>query len=267
MGRNSLAVDRRGKAPEGFEEKEFDDPEVKQGYLNYCRRAIEHFNPDYLAIGIEVNELRANSPERWPHLVELHRYVYDELKKDHPDMQIFATLTLHNMLNEQHRNDERYQQDLKEFLKYNDLAGISFYSFLGTIGNPERPKEAFEWLRDFVGDKPIAICETGFPAEPTDNPMWPQWPGSLEAQKSYFETLFDYAMRDNYRFIVVFLHRDYDKMWEKLKETRPAWQGAWKDIGLLDGEGSARPAWLLWQECLSMELAGPEQDLCGVDME
>ena len=117
---------------------------------------------------------------------------------------------------------------------------------------------AFDWLREFADDKPIAIAETGYPAEATENPLWPQMPGSPEKQQSYFQTLFDAATRDKYRFIIVFLHRDYDLMWEELKATRPAWQVAWKDIGLLDGDGQPRPAWRLWQRYRSMSLGQGE---------
>ena len=41
--------------PAEFQGKPLDDPMVKTAYLNYCERAIEYFQPEYAAIGIEVN--------------------------------------------------------------------------------------------------------------------------------------------------------------------------------------------------------------------
>jgi len=252
--KNGLAMQRVGEAPEGFEKRKFSDPLVKKAYLNYCRRAVELFQPDYLAIGIEVNEMLNSAPQLWPDFVELYKHVYAGIKKDHPDLPVFTTLTLHGLLDENRKDAEDRRALVKEFLKINDIAGISFYSFFGNKANAERPVEAFEWLRKFAGDKPVAICETGFPAEATDNGIWPQAPGTPEKQKTYFQTLFDAAQKDEYRFIIVFLHRDYDMMWEGLKDTRPPWHICWKDIGLFDGEGKSRPAWELWQQTLKTPL-------------
>jgi len=42
--------------------KPYDDPLVKRAYLAYSRRMVEFFRPDYLAIGIEVDEIRQAGP-------------------------------------------------------------------------------------------------------------------------------------------------------------------------------------------------------------
>ena len=56
---------------------DFNHPDVKTAYLNYCKRVIEFFGPDYLAIGIEVNLLRKNSNQwTWDKYVELNQYGY-----------------------------------------------------------------------------------------------------------------------------------------------------------------------------------------------
>ena len=40
---------------------DFDHADVRTAYLNYCKRVIAYFDPDYFAIGIEVNLLRKNT--------------------------------------------------------------------------------------------------------------------------------------------------------------------------------------------------------------
>ena len=45
--------------------KSYDDPVVMKAYLGYCRRMVEFFKPDYLAIGIEVNEIYQAGPDKW----------------------------------------------------------------------------------------------------------------------------------------------------------------------------------------------------------
>jgi len=49
-GRGDLKVaDKAGPLPKELIGKAYDDPLVMKAYLNYCRRAIEFFKPDYLA--------------------------------------------------------------------------------------------------------------------------------------------------------------------------------------------------------------------------
>jgi hypothetical protein len=255
MSRKGLALNRGEKEdmplPEAFENKHLSDPMVKTAYLNYCRRAIRHFDPDYFGIGIEVNELTYNNPEEWPHFVELYRHVYWELKKEYPHLPLFATMTLHSLIKEEVKDLQI--DNIKAWLPLNDIAAISFYSFINSLGPAERPREAFAWLREFVGDKPIAISESTFPAEPTplenENVVLQ---GSPEDQAAYIETLLEAAKNDEYLFVVLFLYRDYDQLWERIKGGFPSWAASWRDSGMLDGEGNARPALDVWKRYLSM---------------
>ncbi|HKS35993.1 MAG TPA: hypothetical protein VJW76_02305, partial [Verrucomicrobiae bacterium] len=94
-GRGELKLAEKGASPlpPELRGKTYDDPLVKKAYLNYCRRSIEFFQPDYLAIGIEVNEIFSAGKDKWQAYVELHRHVYGELKKEHPNLPIFASYT------------------------------------------------------------------------------------------------------------------------------------------------------------------------------
>src|SRR4051812_35088426 len=79
--------------PEELRSKPYDDPAVMKAYLGYCRRMVEFFRPDYLGIGVEVNEIYQAGPETWRAYAALHRHVYGELKKDRPNLPIFASFT------------------------------------------------------------------------------------------------------------------------------------------------------------------------------
>jgi len=236
--------------PKAFANKSFDSPEIMKAYLNYCRRAAAYFRPDYLAIGIEVNELVHNSPDEWPGFVRLYRHVYSRLKKDYPQMPIFATFTLHNMLQDGWSDIEVQRRKVQEFLPDVDIAGISFYPFMKTLGAPETPVEAFDWIRKFVGDKPIAITETGFPAEQTHlKDFNVTLPGSPKSQAAYIESVLSAAGRDRYLFVIAFLYQDYDALWEKIKVGMSGdWAAAWRDCGLVDGAGTKRPAHEVWRK-------------------
>jgi hypothetical protein len=95
--------------------KPSDHPLVKKAYLDYCKRMVDFFQPDYLAIGIESNELFYESgPGVWRAYVSLHKHVYNALKEQSPRLPIFASFTVHNMLNVE---GEERRKRLESFLE------------------------------------------------------------------------------------------------------------------------------------------------------
>lgn len=234
--------------PAQLRDRPYDDPLVKQTYLTYCRRMLDLFRPDYLAIGIEVNEIRQAGPEPWRAYAELHRHVYRALKKDHPHLPIFASFTLHGMLNQEGPKRTQMLGAFLEILPENDLVAVSFYPFIrgGTIdieGCLRWLDENFERHR-----KPYAFVETGEAAERLQFPKSGQViAGSAENQAAFYEALFRFAHRHETRFLICFLHRDYDALWDKIKDHSPEAFVAWRDCGLLDEAGHPRPAYDLWE--------------------
>lgn len=255
-GRSGMSLyrgeDEEMPIPDLFRDKAFNDPIVKKAYLNYCHRAADFFQPDYFAIGIEVNELFHNSRQMWQPFLELYMDTYSALKEDYSDLPIFATVTLHNLTNTGWEDLQEQQTEIRKFLEHNDVAGISYYPFMA--GQSENPVEFFDWIRDFT-DKPLAITETGFPAEDIVLKTYNvEIPGTPEKQRTYFETLLERADQDNYLFVIAFLYRDYDQMWEKIKDAAPEAFIVWKDCGLLDESGAERPAYDVWKRHFSMEI-------------
>jgi len=260
-GRNSMemyrGVDEDMPIPAPFKDKAFDDPIVKKAYLNYCRRAVEFFKPDYLAIGIEVNELFHNSPNLWNSFIELHKNTYTELKKNYPDLPIFFTVSLHNLTNPGWKDLETQQEEIKKLLEYSDILGISYYPFMA--GQSEKPIKTLDWIHQFT-DKPLAITETGFPAEDIVLKSYKiTIKGSPEMQATYFKTLLDRGNQDGYLFIIDFLYRDYDALYKSIApqlEKRGLTMdvfSVWKDCGIVDENGVKRPAFDIWKQYLSME--------------
>jgi hypothetical protein len=244
-GRGDLKLPDKGAAPLAPElkGKPYDDPLVEKAYLAYCRRSIDFFAPDYLAIGIEMNELLNAGADKWRAYVELHRYVYRELKKEHPQLQIFASFTLHNMFKDPGRMLDAWAQLMPD----NDLVAVSYYPFL--LGEP--PEKALQWLTEKFDrfGKPYAFVETN---EAGDRLVLPQSKiviaGSPEKQAAYLRTLLALAQERRFEFVVLFIHRDYDALWDKIQATAPELFMAWRDCGLLDEQGRARPAYAVWRE-------------------
>jgi hypothetical protein len=256
-GRGALAdtwgATEHDPLPKDFQGKTFSDPMVEKAYLAYCKQAIEFFKPQFMAIGIEFNELIYNAPDKSAGYAELHRYVYQELKRSYPNLPIFASFTVHGLLDERHSKADR-DRDLayvKSLMPYNDLVGISYYPFFGNLSG--RLDEVFTWLSatfDSYG-KPYAVAETGEAAKnltvQMDGKPW-NILGSPEAQTIYYQKLFSFADSHHMAFIISFLCIDYDALWKKIASKNPAVFEAWENNGFVDSRGEMRPAYKVWRQ-------------------
>src|SRR4030042_562008 len=235
-----------GKAP--------DDAVVVKAYLEYCRRAIQYFKPDYLTIGIEVNELFHNNRSKWESYTRLHRQVYEALKRENPKLPICVSFTLHNMLNPDWKDREQMLAEMKKLMSHSDLVGLSFYPFMAMLGS--RMDYCLSWLSDNFDEfqKPYAICESGQPAEPVVlKSLGLTIPAGPEKQPEVLDKLLSFADEPQCEFLCWFLARDYDGLWEKIRAEAPEFFVAWRDCGLLDGDGKEGSAYRLWRSHLEME--------------
>ncbi|MBN1846214.1 MAG: glycosyl hydrolase 53 family protein [Sedimentisphaerales bacterium] len=255
-GRGELKVADKGPPlPKELNGKGYDDPLVKKAFLNYCRRAVQFFEPDYLGIGIEVNEIFPKGTEAWRAYAELHRYVYDALKKDHPEMPIFASFTLHGMLNAKGAAREKLAGAFEQIMPQNDLVAVSFYPFIA--GGTTDIKTSLQWMTDRFDKygKRYAVVETGEAAERLRFPGSGQVVnGTEEKQAAYYRELLATAEARRFEFVISFLHQDYDAMWERIKSFSPEAFMAWRDCGLLDETGKKRPSYHVWKQYFDMPL-------------
>lgn len=253
-GRGELKVqDKAGPLPKELRGKEYDDPLVMKTYLAYCKRAIEYFKPDYLCIGIEVNEIhRDGGTKKWNAYAALHEYVYKELKKEHKDLPIFASCTLHSTFQQRGGMLEAF----KKLMPYNDLVAVSYYPFFV----PESDRlSALDWLMEQFDEfkKPYAMVETNDSAERLPLPQLKVvLEGTPEKQAAYYRKLLALAQKRQFEFVISFVHQDYDALWEKIKGSSPELFKAWRDCGFLDENGKERPAYEVWKEYLALPHSG-----------
>lgn len=248
-GRGDLKpADKGGPVPPELVGKPYNDPLVLKAYLAYCRRAIEFFGPDFLAIGIEVNEIYSAGPKKWQAYAALHRYIYQELKKERPTLPIFASWTLHNMFKERGRMLEEFGK----LMPYNDLVAVSYYPFF--VEDKNR-LAALDWMTSQFDSysKPYAFVETNDAAERLPLPSYKVViEGTPEKQAAYYRRLLALARERNFMFVISFVHQDYDALWEKIKGFSPELFMAWRDCGLLDQTGAPRPSYAIWKSYFNL---------------
>ena len=236
--------------PEPFRGKHFNDPVIKKAYLNYCRRMAEYFKPDYWIIGIESNELLNNTPAEWDNYLELSRFIYAELKKKFPKMPMAHSVTLHKLVDKKNSHLEKYQQTIKEFISSYDFNAISFYPFFLGMHSSDEFRRAFEAIRQF-GHKPIAISESGHPAEPIIAKTWNlNIPATPEEQNEFVKALLTAAQKDGYLFVTMFASKDFDEMWKSFPDSVKDLGRLWRDTGIVDENDVKRPAYYSWMEVL-----------------
>lgn len=237
--------------PGPWRSRDFDDPEVITAYTNFCSRMIRRFRPDFMAYGVEVNGLVREAPRKWPRFVTFARIVYAALKAEYPRLPIFVTLQLDYFW----ADEARQRNAVAEILPYTDYIAISTYPYVDRYPDPRRiPKEYFAKLAALAPKKPFAVAETGFTARDV-RALGITIPGREDRQEAYMTFLLAESQRLHAQFVVWFVPRDYDALVERLKARHvPATTidlfGVWKSNGLVDAQGTPRPAFDTWTEWL-----------------
>lgn len=236
--------------PDGWKDKDFDDPMVIQAYTNYCRYMINRLKPDYMAYGIEANMLATKNPAAFQKYLRMSEQVYGALKSEYPALPIFVTI----QADDYYKNEGSQREAVGQLLRYSDYVAVSAYPFTTYPDPQELPKDFFSAIRDLAPEKPFAVAETGFTAE--DLVMKKAGftiKGSPEWQAEYVKSLLNESDRLGAKFIVWFVSGDYDALWGKMES-----QGAdellmlWKDNGLVDGNRKPRPSLAFWDAWLKL---------------
>lgn len=229
----------------------FNHADVKTAYLNYCRRIIQFFSPDYLNIAIEANLVKHNAGD-WSAFLELHQYVYTALKAEFPNLPIMASLTGVDLVTGYTGADHAGQMAaMADIMPYSDYFGISLHPHMTAyVPNMDLPDDMFDRMFS-LSAKPVCITETSFPAETLVLPSLSYTVyGTPEKQQRYFQALFGKAQQYRLRFVVNYLVRDYDQLCIDMGWT-DGFLLLWRDTGLYDGSGNPRPARDAWIESLA----------------
>ena len=97
-------------------------------------------------------------------------------------------------------------------------------------------------------DKPIAITETGYPAQAFTVANIP-FDGTQEKQNAFIARLLDEAQARNFEFVINFVNRDYDALYDQINGGDL--EMLWRDTGLWDENGQPRLALTTWRDWLS----------------
>lgn len=238
--------------PEPWDTYTFSHANVKTAYLNYCKRIIDFFEPDYFNMGIEVNLLHFNNPAAWDEYLELHEYIYNQLKSSYPDLPVFSSVTAQHLLPGYigDNNVTESREALNDVLEYSDLYAVSFYPYMSAFLGDPYPENSFEEILG-LSSKPFAVAETGYPAQNFSMDTGfaiVAIEGTGDKQDAYIRDLLEAAMsRANTQFVINFVIRDYDQLWVQIGSPNDI-NIAWRDTGFFDENGTERKSLTTWTE-------------------
>lgn len=267
FGRTGIALDwneegENQSLSKRWRSKSINHENVKAAYLSYVRRAVEFFEPDYLAIGIEANLIISKSPDLWSEYLALNAHVYRGIKQRHPNLPVFATIQyehLRGIESEAKRNRGLQIPAVTELMENSDFLALSTYRFGQYHPNPMGPSY-FEIAERF--GKPIAIAESGAMSSPV-NIFGTQLAASEVDQTQFVSGLLAHAVQKNFSFVVNWVAIDFDPMIKKLPKPMNEVAKAWVHSGLQTASGKNKPAFEVWKRYL--HASSPEGVLIGQD--
>ncbi|HZE95393.1 MAG TPA: hypothetical protein VE981_00040 [Planctomycetota bacterium] len=236
--------------PDPWNKKDLDDPLVAKAYLNFCREMIRRFKPDYLAYGLEVNNL-IKVPAKWKKFVLFARDIYVALKKENPQLPLILTLSTETATDPEQIGQQR--KAIGEILPVTDLIAVTAIPYLKEPNPAKIPKNYFAQMAALAPQKPFAIAETAFLAEDVNvdlGALHIERVGKAAWQADYLRFCFEEGVKHNAKFIVWMIPRDLDKLYDALPPLVREIILPIRDTGLMDGAGNPRKSFELWSQWL-----------------
>lgn len=200
--------------------------------------------PPYIFLGNESDAYYISNPEDYARWVEFYNRAYDAIKDVSPQTQVGPIFQYERLSGQGTFNQWTTPQwgalDEHDLNKV-DIVGITLYPWLSVATPEEVPDGYLDPLIEHVGDKPVAITETGWPG--AELGLATAWETSPDAQIRYIETLRRILEPANLKMLN-WLHL-YQMV--PTAENERFWQ-AFSSISLRDYEGNKRPVYDAWVE-------------------
>ena len=148
----------------------FNNPQVRTAFTNFTLRILHEFHPRYLGLASEINTYQDTHPDDYPNYLSLYRSVYEQVKAESPDTQVFVTFQweeLNNLIQVVGGGKKPYQTNwdqVEAFEPELDVWAISSYPFITFPHGADIPVDYYSPLLGRT-QKPLAVAEGGFPSQ------------------------------------------------------------------------------------------------------
>ncbi len=246
--RDDLAADFDGSIPNYTA---LNDQVIEDAYFKHVQYLVNQFEPDYLIIAIEVNELLKNAPSKWNEYKLLMANVKARIQSVYPTLTISESITLHNLYQVDVQNPDAFINEVVNYANTMDFVAVSFYPFFKGLNTKAGFQDAFDFLHEKI-NKPIAFAETSHLSEDLAVDSYNLFiEGNECEQKEYLESLLINAQEQNYKYIIWWAHRDYYELWLAFPEELQDLGKLWLSTGIIDDDGTEKKAYNTWSLVLN----------------
>jgi hypothetical protein len=232
-------------------EATFANPKVRSAFTNYTLRIVREFHPRCLGLGSEINTYADAHPVDFSNYLSLYREVYQQVKAEAPDTQIFVTFQWEEVNNlipslAQGKPYEPNWSQIEIFEPELDLWVISSYPFVAFGSGADIPTDYYTPLLAQT-TKLLAVAEGGFSSKPVGPAS-----GAPQDQVDYLNAIHTQIGGDRLAFWIYLLLTDINlDSYSSIMKTHG--QGGdintlsmFTSVGLRELNGTSKPALDVW---------------------
>lgn len=212
---------------------------TKADYLQMLIHLADSLHPTYLFIGNEINNYWEQDSLDYMNMVDFYHQAYDSIKRYSPETQVGTIFNYESLAGKGELTGwtEPYWNAVNVFdLEKMDIVGLTVYPFFHYTHANDIPEDYLDDFFEHVGDLPVAITETGWPAESFIG----SWECSETQQLNYIDKIFDLIEERNVPVINwLFLHY-------LLTDIESDAYKIFKSVSLRDSLHNDRPALDAW---------------------
>ncbi|MFV1859887.1 MAG: hypothetical protein ACC647_11145 [Anaerolineales bacterium] len=237
--------------PSGWDPS-FGNPDVREAFTNFTLWIVREFEPSYLGLASEINTYMDAQPDDVENFVSLYKEVYERVKAEAPETQIFVTFQwddLNNMLApaaEGRPAGQTNWDQVDAFEPQLDLWAISSYPYFAFPNGEGISADYYTPLLERTS-KPLAVAEGGW----TSQPIGPIY-GDEAGQTAYLQALHD-QLGDRLSFWVYLILSDFNMdsfaaimRSQGRAESDIETLSIFASVGLTQFDGTPKPALTLW---------------------
>ncbi len=217
--------------------------EAQALFLSMLREHARDTQPPFVFIGNENSAYYEQDPDDYANWIAFYEQAYDAIKAESPSTRVGTVFNYEHVsgMGALAGWDTPHWRALEAHdLDKVDLLGVTLYPYLHHAEVADLPADYLDPLFDRIGSVPVAITETGWPAEDLGDLEIP-WEQSPQAQVDYLSALGGLlAGRDVPLVNWLFLNPMVDT-----GEASIDWQ-VFGSVSIRDDEGGKRPVYDAW---------------------
>jgi hypothetical protein len=229
----------------------FANPKVRAAFTNFTLRILHEFHPHYLGLASEINTYADTHPEDFPNYLSLYKEVYNLVKAQAPETQVFVTFQweeLNNLMPSvaQGKAYAVNWSQIEVFEPCLDLWAISSYPFVIFKNGADIPSDYYSPLLART-TKPLAVAEGGY----TSKPVGP-FTGTPQDQGDYLNAIHTQLGGNRLAFWIYLLINDFDlnsyagPMNSRGQTADVNTLGMFASVGLTTSDRTPKPALAVW---------------------